>query len=246
METVHDVMQVCRNGHVITDRLLSDPASGRHHCDRCGASTLYRCPTCSGELLGANCVPDMVPIGVWPAPHFCLTCGAAFPWVRKPQPTPEPLVILEVFLRRLPRVIHELRWRQGTLPPYRVENERDLEDLLRSVLPLHFDDIRLESRLPAYSSGNRTDLLLAKERIAITVKFVRSGFDEKDMAQKWKEDMAYYRGRDRWRTLVGYIYDPEGSIRDAQAMEALMSERSDGLDSLGIVGTWPQEQSRGS
>ena len=36
----HDVMQVCRNGHVITDLLHTYPERGLSHCDRCGAPIL--------------------------------------------------------------------------------------------------------------------------------------------------------------------------------------------------------------
>ena len=46
-----------------------------------------------------------------------------------------PLALLEELLRRLPRVIRQLRTRQGDRPPLRVEDERDLEDLLRALLP---------------------------------------------------------------------------------------------------------------
>src|ERR1700722_9412525 len=89
-----DVMQVCRNGHVITDRLRGDPESGRSHCDRCGAATLDRCLTCGEQLPGAVEVPGLAPIGAWPTPRYCLVCGAPFPWVRRPHVAPEPRAIL--------------------------------------------------------------------------------------------------------------------------------------------------------
>jgi hypothetical protein len=168
-----DVMQVCRNGHVITDRLRGDPESGRLHCDRCGAATLHRCPTCGRDLPGAGPVVMLSTIGPWPAPRLCPACGAEFPWTRRPAASPEPFVVLEQFLRRLPRVIRQLRWRQGEKIPFRIEDERDLEDLVRSLLPLSFDDVRLESRTPRYSPGTRTDFLLPGAGIALTVKLMR-------------------------------------------------------------------------
>ena len=48
MPLIADVMQVCRNGHVITDMLRAHPESGLSHCDRCGAPTLDRCLTYGG------------------------------------------------------------------------------------------------------------------------------------------------------------------------------------------------------
>ncbi len=127
------------------------------------------------------------------------------------------------------------------MPPFRVECERDLEDLLRSLLLLHFDDIRLESRLPTYSPGNRSDVLLAKERIAITVKIAGRGVDEMGLAQQWKEDVAYYSRWDGWPTVVGFIYDPEGVIRNPGAVEAMMSECGEG-QAFGILSSWKKFQ----
>ena len=43
-----------------------------------------------------------------------------------------------------------------------------LDDLMRAVLPLHFDDVRPQGRTPHYAAGTRTDFLLAPERVAVT------------------------------------------------------------------------------
>jgi hypothetical protein len=226
---VADVMQVCRNGHVITDRLHSNPESGRTHCDRCGAATLDRCLTCGHELPGALDVCGLVPIGAWQTPRHCLMCGAAFPWVRRPHPAPEPLTLLDGILRRLPPVIRQLRWRQGDRPPLRIDDDRDLEDLVRALLPLHFDDVRIETRTPLYSPGTRTDLILAPAEIALTMKYARSSLPEPKLLEQWQEDVAYYRRQSRWRMLVGFIYDPEGVLRDGKTLEKIWSDIGDGL-----------------
>ena len=60
---LQDVMQVCRNGHVITDLLHTYADRGLSHCDRCGAATLDRCATCGLEIPGAVHVPGLVPVG---------------------------------------------------------------------------------------------------------------------------------------------------------------------------------------
>src|SRR4051812_6102597 len=138
-----DVMQVCWNGHVITDLLRAYPERGRDHCDRCGAQTLHRCLTCGQELPGAIPVPGLTPVGECRPPRYCSECGAAFPWARETSPPfAAPLVGLDVLLRRLPLVVRQLRCRQTERPPFRVEGERDLEDLLRALLALHSEDVR--------------------------------------------------------------------------------------------------------
>ncbi len=128
-------------------------------------------------------------------------------------------------MRRLPRVIRELRVRQGDRPPFRVADERDLEDLLRALLPLHFDDIRPECRTPGYSSVTRTDFLLAPQGIAVTVKLARPR-----IAEELREDAEYYQREGKCRTLVVLLYDPEATLREPPVLPTANAESGDGLE----------------
>lgn len=216
-----DMMQVCRNGHVITDLLRSCPESGRSHCDHCGATTIERCLTCGQDLPGAWRVPGLVPVGRAKPPQFCAACGAAFPWTEAAPVAPSsPLTFLETLLRRLPRAIRQLRHRHGDRPAFRVQDVHDLEDLLRGLLPLHFDDFRPEARTPSYSPDTRTDFLLPWQAIAVVAKYIGSGLCESQLARQWTEDVAYYRRRGGCRALIGVAYDPEGLLIDPRVVEA--------------------------
>jgi hypothetical protein len=224
-DDVQDVMQVCRNGHVITDQLRSCPESAQSRCDRCGAATLDRCLTCGRELPGAIAVPGLRPVGVRQPPHYCPTCGAAFPWtLRQRPPKKESLLVLEGVLRRLPRVIRQLRVRHGDRPPFRVLDEIDLEDLLRALLPLHFDEVRPEVRTPRYASATRTDFLLPAEGIALAIKFPRPDMDVPTLLEQTREDAVYYQREKKCRTLVIFVYDPEGALRERCLPEAIAAE----------------------
>src|SRR5688572_6035303 len=66
-----DLMLVCRNGHVITDRLRARPDLRLPRCDLCGAATLDRCPTCAHQFAGAIPVPGFEPVGTRGAPAVC-------------------------------------------------------------------------------------------------------------------------------------------------------------------------------
>jgi hypothetical protein len=232
IETVRDVMQVCLGGHVITDVLASHPEQGLAHCDRCGAPTISRCPTCGDEIPGAAPLAGLMPIGRRPAPAHCPGCGAAFPWAERPvaAPAPETLSILEMLLRRLPLAIRQLRDRHDGRPTLRVEDEYDLEDLLRAVLHLHFDDVRRESRTPGYSPTVRTDFVVGPERVAVTVKVVRSTGNEKALVREIREDIAYYQRQPEYGGLALLIYDPEQTIGDPRRMEIAL----DAADSLSV------------
>src|SRR5690242_10371116 len=101
-DTVRDVMQVCLGGHVITDVLVSHPESGSSHCDRCGAPTLSRCPTCGNDIPGAAGPPGVATIGRREPPRHCPACGARFPWAEHPSADSAPgtVAVLEPLLRR--------------------------------------------------------------------------------------------------------------------------------------------------
>jgi len=223
-------MQVCRNGHVITDLLHTFPEWALSHCDRCGAVTLDRCRTCGQEIPGAIYVPEAAPIGVRRPPQYCSACGAAFPWTERPQASPAPgsLAVLESLLRRLPLAARQLRDRHGERPPFRVDDEHDLEDLLRALLPLHFDDVRYERRTPGYASGTRTDFMLSPSAIALTAKRVNPSLRPDLLRQQVYEDIAYYRQRN-CRTLVACVFDPERLLFDPGELERTWAGLSDEL-----------------
>jgi hypothetical protein len=221
MFTIRDTMQVCANGHVITDLLHSHPEQARDHCDRCGAATLERCRTCGRELPGAIPVPGLEPVGLRQPPQHCPTCGASFPWThqRLGPRYPDSFAILEGLLRRLPRVARQLRWRFGDRPAFRVQDEHDLEDLLRALLPLHFEDVRPQCRTPRYDPGTRTDFLLVPEGFAVTAKFVTAGLTERELTAQLDEDIVWYEKLPGCRCLVGFVYDPEQRLYEPQRLE---------------------------
>jgi hypothetical protein len=233
---VPDVLQVCRNGHVITDLLRTFPERGLSHCDRCGAATLDHCATCGQSLPGAVYVPGLVPVGRPQPPRFCPCCGAAFPWTQRPSAAAaSPLTVLENLLRRLPLVIRQLRSRHGDRPPFRVEDEHDLADLLRALLPLHFDDVRLESRTPSYAADTRTDLRLALERIALVVKRTSAMVREPQLTEQLAEDGEYHARECRCDTLVMFVADTEARLPEPHRLETAWSQPHDELEVRCII-----------
>jgi hypothetical protein len=228
-ETAQDVMQVCLNGHVITDRLRGRPEQALSRCDRCGAPTLTRCATCGRDLPGALEASGLEPIGRPEPPPHCPLCGAAFPWARRRGPLPpNALAVLDGLLRRLPRAVRQLRVRHADRPAFRVEDEHDLADLLRALLPLYFDDVRPEGRTPSYAPDTRTDFVLAPQETAVTVKRVTATGCEQALAEQLREDAAYYERRGGVRRLACLVYDPEQRVVEPGQFEA-MCQQDEGL-----------------
>jgi hypothetical protein len=236
-ELIQDVMQVCRNGHVISDRLRTSPEAGRNHCERCGATTIDRCPTCGQELSGALLVPGLLPIGGKQPPPYCSNCGVAFPWApRRRPPAVDPRSTVEHLLRRLPRVIRQLRLRHGDRPPFRVEDGKDLEDLLRALLPLHFDDVRPQSRTPRYADQTCTDYLLEPEKIIVVAKYAGPAINEKRLVEQIREDTLYWSQQPNCSTFIGFVYDPDGLLRDARCLEATWSAQETSIQVCCVIG----------
>jgi hypothetical protein len=231
-----DVMQVCLNGHVITDLLHGYPERGLFHCDACGAQTIDHCATCGARIPGAVYVPGLTPAGARPPPQFCATCGAPFPWTRRPRTAASQSVgALETMLRRLPRVVRELRWRHGTGPAFSIETGRDLEDLLRALLSLHSDIVHVETRTPRYAPGARTDCLLPGERIALCAKLAGPELKAAGIAEQLREDADYYKRMESWRKLIAAIYDPEGLLNEPDALERAWSSEEGQLEIRCII-----------
>jgi hypothetical protein len=232
----HDVMQVCRNGHVITDRLRRCPDQAAGHCDRCGAVTFDRCLTCGQEFPGATLLAGPVPIGTPRPPNYCVRCGAAFPWTtRSVTSTNAPLDRLESLLRRLPEVARQLRHRHGQRPSLLLTDRHDLEDLIRSLLPLRFDPVCLESRTPRYAAQTQFDFLLKPDGLALSVKLAGKEWREARLLEELAEDVAYYERRSGCHSLVVFVHDPQGVISDRSGRENAWSHPHGDLDVVCVI-----------
>jgi hypothetical protein len=217
----HDVMQVCRQGHVITDRLRRHPELARVLCHRCGSPTFSRCPSCGRDLPGALPQPGPIPIGEPRAPERCPSCAGAFPWTRQRPPRgPSTADTVETLLRRLPRLVRQLRDRPAGRATLRIDDVHDLQDLVRSILHLQYDDIYPESRTPSYSAVTRTDYVAGPDRVAVTTKLIEAGADTGAMRQQLDEDIAYHEHRGGCPCLCCFLYDPAQLLAKSEQLEA--------------------------
>jgi len=115
-----------------------------------------------------------------------------------------------------------------------IEDEHDLEDLVRSLLPLFFDDVRLRSRNPSYAAEPRTDFLLCPEAIALVVKLARA-IRRPELESQFREDLDFYRSVRECRQVWIYVFDPEHLVHDADDLERMWSVPEEGLESRCVV-----------
>jgi len=93
--------------------------------------------------------------------------------------------------RRFPLLVAELGNRHAGRPPFAISDEYDVQDLLRSLLRLHFDDVRPEEWNPSYGgTQSRSDLLLKPERVVIETKMTRKSLGQRQLVEQLIVDKA--------------------------------------------------------
>lgn len=127
-------------------------------------------------------------------------------------------------LRRFPLMVRELQHRHSGRTALAINDEYDVQDLLRGVLALHFDEVLPEEWTPNYAGAqSRMDFLLRAERTALEVKMTRRGLGQREVAEQLVIDRAYYHTHPNCDRLVCLVYDPEGRIRQPLALEQDLS-----------------------
>ena len=77
----YETLQVCVNGHPITDTYESSPERREERCTECGAETIIECPHCGTRIRGDYKVEGVVAMtGITEPNEFCHACGEPYPW----------------------------------------------------------------------------------------------------------------------------------------------------------------------
>lgn len=132
-----------------------------------------------------------------------------------------PRNLLRKICTRFHLVARQLRLRKEYRPTLEINDEYDLQDLFYALLRLQFDEVGTEEWSPDYADGaRRTTYLLDWDRTAVVVKQTRPGLSTKDLAEQVKVDATHYSARPNGKTLLCFIYDPDGRIGNPRGLEA--------------------------
>jgi len=143
-------------------------------------------------------------------------------------------LVLEL-CRRFPACARQLARRQRNREPFQMADEYDVQDLMRGLLALHFDDVRPEEWTPSYAgNASRIDFLLKQERIVVEAKMTRPTLSQRQLADELIVDKERYRSHQECRTLVCFVYDPDGRCDNPAALETDLSE-PDGRPRVAVV-----------
>jgi len=127
---------------------------------------------------------------------------------------------IERICSRFHVVARRLAEREAARNTFATKNESDVQHLFHALLHLEFDDIRLEESMPSYARKvPRRDFVLPEERLAVVVKKTRKGLGPKKLVAQLTEDIARYETHPDCRSLLCFVYDPDGHIKDARELE---------------------------
>ena len=127
---------------------------------------------------------------------------------------------LQNIFNRFFAVAKQLQRRHDNRDTLSIKDEYDVQDLLNSLLLLHFEDVRPEEWTPSYAGGSkRMDFLLKDSEIAIEVKMTRNALKDKELGEQLIIDIANYKQHKGCKCLYCFVYDPEGFIRNPRGLE---------------------------
>jgi hypothetical protein len=117
-------------------------------------------------------------------------------------------------------VSRQLRNRHKDRSTFVINDEYDVQDLLHALLKLYYFDVRAEEWVPSYAgSSSRMDFLLKDEKIVIEAKKTRENLESKQVGEQLLIDIAKYGKHPDCKTLLCFVYDPEGRIGNPFGLE---------------------------
>jgi hypothetical protein len=159
----------------------------------------------------------------------------------------DALRIIESLCRRFPLFAKQLQHRRRDVavagqkgkekrPTVEMKDEYDVQDVLHALLKLHFDDVRPEEWAPSYGGGqSRIDFILKAEKIVIETKFMRDNMSQGEVAKQLAVDEKAYQTHPDCKTLVCFVFDPNGRCDNPVALERDASGQHDDFRTLVIV-----------
>jgi hypothetical protein len=146
----------------------------------------------------------------------------------------ETINIVINILNKFPAVANQLLNRYGKRETFRIEDEYDVQDLLHALLKIFYDDIRPEEATPSHAGkASRMDFLLKKEQIVIEVKKTSDKLTHKEVGDQLLIDIARYSAHPDCKTLICFVYDPEGKIENPGGLESDLNKSSS--DTLRVI-----------
>ncbi|QKV67089.1 hypothetical protein HUW52_13810 [Pseudomonas sp. 43A] len=137
---------------------------------------------------------------------------------------------IELLFQRFHGFAKDLRVRQRNRPALLVNDEYDVQYLLFALLRMYFSDVKPEDVAPSVmGGGSRVDFLISDEELVVEVKMARASMDDRTLGDELILDIARYRSHPLCKTIIFFVYDPDGHIRNPAALRKEFRSDSDDL-----------------
>lgn len=138
--------------------------------------------------------------------------------------------IIVHILSSFSRVLSSINDRHAGRDGFRVEDEYDVQDLLRSLLVAFFDDVRDEEQVPSFAGGGtRVDLYLKNEKRFIEVKMTSSAARDRQVGNQLTSDIPHYKKHPGCEKLYCFVFDPGQHLKNPAGLKADLEEVDEGF-----------------
>lgn len=123
--------------------------------------------------------------------------------------------LLDEIFEMFPQAANLLNNRKKGCPPYTLDKEQDVHDLLYAIVKCTFTDSNEEDTTPLHAGGSkRVDIYIPSIFTIIEVKYVRDSNHSKNIADELKIDFESYHAISNLNKLIAYVWDPNKYIKD--------------------------------
>ena len=124
----------------------------------------------------------------------------------------------------------ELAHRHDGRETLRIQDEYDVQDLLRALLSLYYDDIRPEEPTPSHAGSSlRSDFLIPEIEAVIEVKKTRPTMTDKSLSEELIVDIEKYQAHPTCKKIYCFVYDPDMILRNPAAIRNDLEQKHEGL-----------------
>ena len=128
------------------------------------------------------------------------------------------------------RIAVELSHRHAGRNTLRIQDEYDVQDLLRALLSLYYDDVRPEEWTPSYAGSSlRIDFLIPEIEAVIEVKKTRPSMTDKTLSEELIVDIEKYQAHPTCKKIYCFVYDPDMILRNPSAIRNDLEQKHEGL-----------------
>lgn len=137
--------------------------------------------------------------------------------------------------QRMREAERELARRHSNRETLRIADEYDVQDLLRALFAVFFEDVRPESWSPSYAGGAaRIDFLIPAFELAIEIKRARPSMTARSLADELIVDRDRYKEERRAKHLICLVFDYDGILPGARGLEVDLT-RDSTVEGLGVT-----------